>query len=395
MKAKSQNNWRNCFGVGKNSRKTGRLTFEKLETREMMASDVRAAMDGSTLEIRESFGSFSGNQSFDIIGLGLGTVRLEGATSAANTSGSQINGKLLSQTFTVVSRIEVNVGGGQDFVRMVGDFNGIDFFVRTSDGGKSNDNDTVIFTRFRNEGSVDVNTGRGQDNIALVDSSMGRFNGTVEITSGPFSAVGESDADIVRIDGLTTVASLEVLTGASGDNLTIKNSNFQCPQVELNTGAGADVVQLGPDPGAFGPVGTTGLLFLSTGSDLEVERDTVKIEDLGVAGSLHVKLGGGNDQLDMVNVHSRMDISLKAMGGNDRINLKQVDAIERIMVEMGENDDTLNMKFVKARSMSLSGGNGLDNLNRKQMPTLPVISLQGWELLNGVPEKPSTPPQRG
>lgn len=385
--------------MSNNRPKSRPLNIEVLESRQMMAGDARAFLQGDTLMIREQFGSIGGAQNVAVQELG-NKIRVTGFTSAANPAGSKINGKE-SVEFNAqgVIKIDARLGGGQDNFGLTGDGadRARDYSIKTTNSSKANDNDVVSITNVRSRGSVLIETGAGQDNIDVTNSSLGQLapHKSVIINTGVISAVGDSDRDVVIVVGVETGGIFSISTGASNDGIAIKDSKFgtlASHTMLIDTGKGADSVNIGPEPFEVGNVEARGDVIINMGRDLEADNDQVRIRNLFANGTIFVELGGGADTLDMVQSEALQDISLKGMKGNDTMRLIEVEAREKFFANLGDDQDLLDLTFVKAKKMTLDGGLGFDHLDKHQMPFIPSFFQNNWEVINGgTPTVPGPP----
>jgi hypothetical protein len=385
--------------------KSNRFHMERLEDRQMMAGDIHAFINNGTLFIQEEVGHFGGHQNVQVDVLPNGKVRLQGATSPINPAGSKVNGKDVVEFLipnTQILHIDVNLGGGQDLVHVIGVpgqnlplIN--DVKINVSDPlDNPNDVDVVLVEDVTVRGKLDVLTGAGRDIVRVHDSLVAQ---NMTIRAGTTNSGGLSDSDQVVVDGVRVDRSLLITTGEGNDTVTVKNVNLprgdQGGHMTIDTGNGADAINVGSIPvvvpvgsplASFGPVTAAGGLHIKAGTDLQNDVDTVRILDAFFDQNIVVELGAGNDNLNMVHALAGASITLAGQKGNDTMNVVEVEASDGFFAFLGEGDDILNMTFVKAQRMTLDGGPGTnDRLSLGQMPSIPSQTRTGWEFINGKP----------
>jgi hypothetical protein len=320
-------------------RKSRQFHIEHLDDRRMMAADISAFVQNGTLFINEAAGNIGAAQAVQVAQLPNGNIRVTGITSPVNPAGSKVNGVSFVE-FARPLNIQVNFGGGQDTVQLLG-----------------------------------VGGGFTMQKI-VID------------TAGP---AGSSDNDLVNVvnfgsTNFNAVNSLEVRTGAGQDIVRMQNVN-SIGFLTIDAGAGADTVDLGPISGGVGGVSVSSDInvFADSFSDTDLAQggDTVRMMDVSAGRDVIVNLRGGADTLEMTNVLARRHMSLHGEKGNDTMTLTQVTVFESLFALMGDDNDALNLIGVKARNLTADGGNGFDRLVKYNDPGHEFEQLTGWEEING------------
>ena len=116
----------------------------------------------------------------------------------------------------------------------------------------------------------------------------------------------------------------------------------------------------------------------------ENDADTVYISNVYFHNDLNVRMGGGNDLLNVNQSYAFGSISLDTGAGNDTAKLDVVTAVDHFMANLGDGNDNLTMGLMWAHDMRLLGGNGLDQLNKTNTWNSPSIFRNGWESGNGL-----------
>lgn len=360
------------------ARRTNRLSFERLESRELMHGNVIASIvnagSGPFLFVTEAAGDVSQANTVQVSRLANGKVRVTGGTNSDGTF-TRVNG-LAGQDFILptTSDLSVFLGGGDDQLRVTNARFGNVFVGMNRSVG--DDADTVLLSGLKIGGKVRVDTGDGADRVTVRSSTFGdAFVDDAAINTG-------AGADRVDLSGLTAFGPVAVDTGAGADQTFVHNANF-LNDLNVVTGGGADTTEVGAIGGAF--VRVKGNLIVNTFHDInEPDADQVRISQTFGDKLIAVDTGAGDDFVRMVNVAGH-DVVLVAGKGNDNAGLTEVTAASQIFLAMSEDNDTLNMTFVQATDLlSVDGGTGFDRLEHHQDAHNAHTQFTGWEVINGL-----------
>jgi hypothetical protein len=208
---------------------------------------------------------------------------------------------------------------------------------------------------------------------------------TTSLTTDSIKTV--PDKDNVMMWNANIRGSLTVNTGADNDWVFIANAkigdNVGTDNVTINTGAGADTVQLKNLPGTI-----NGAIDVTTYSSLsETDADVAWFEHVYASGYITARTGGGNDIIHLDNVTSYRDINLDFGTGDDTGEIKQVLAVDNFFANLGDGNDKLaiNDLYGGTGKTSILGGAGYDSLTKTgtYFPTRNV-DQSGWEVINGI-----------
>lgn len=323
------------------ARRTNRLSIERLEGRELLSgNDVLASIvtvnNVPELFITEAVGQSGGANAVQVSRLANGKVRVTGQANSAGTL-THVNGRLF-QDFTLGTTrdLVVDLGAGDDQLRVANArfgnvFVGMDrnFIAGT---------DSVTLTGVKTSGRVNIETGDGQDNVFVRNSTIG--------------------------DG-------------------VKSSSGIQDSLNINTGSGADLVEVGAIGGAF--VRVKGDLIVNTFRSLaESDIDLLRVNQTTVDQSMFLDTGGGNDLINMGAVSAGADIVLVAGDGNDGAALVEVSATNSFFIGMATGNDNVDMTFLQANFLSVDGGTGFDQLQHHLDASNPHTQFTGWEKINGL-----------
>ena len=252
---------------------------------------------------------------------------------------THVNGRLF-QDFTLATNrdLVVDLGAGDDQLRVVNArFGNVFVGMDRAIGGSL---DTVTLSGLRTSGRVSIDTGAGQDNVVVLNSTIG--------------------------DG-------------------IKDSHGTEDSLDINTGAGADLVQVGAIGGAF--VQVKGNLIVNTFHDItEPDIDFVRINQTFANKLVAVDTGAGNDSIQMGDV-AGTDVVVVAGQGDDSALLAEGSASSQIFIAMSEGNDRVDMTFLQAGNLlQVDGGTGFDRLEHHLDAHNPHTQFIGWEVINGLPQ---------
>jgi hypothetical protein len=465
------------------SARNRKLRMEQMEDRKMMAvtgaigsvgnlpvsqdlGDVAAYVQNGNLYVNEAATHLNSANGVAITQVSPGHIRVMGTAAVANGAASVVNGQAY-QDFAVTGNLYVNLGGGGDSVQ-IGDFgaNGnnapsfnevhidtsapqpvVSSKVKATATTALNipDNDFVMVWGVHTLGDMTINTGVGDDNIAVQNSvigdgatahdliiNSGAGSDLVNLSSlivrrnvdiQTYSSLTETDADAVifnqggnapltiggsvnvrtgggndhifvtdpTIDdslvhsvGLVSHGSMTFDTGAGDDGAYLRNL-WSDSDISINMGAGADTLNLRQTPVGILTAAGGKLNIQMYASVSENDVDNVTLNQIHSGSSLSLLTGGGNDIVQLTDVSSGKDFNLDAGAGNDTVQLTRVKAVDNFFANLGDGDDVLTATdlFGGGLKNQILGGNGIDRMTRTG--AFPVIGLTqtGWEYVNG------------
>jgi hypothetical protein len=332
------------FAMFKSNR---RLSIENLEARQMMAGDVAAYVQNGNLYITEASGQSGLDNAIQISELPNGMIRVAGTTTTTDNTMTHVN-KLNSQDFSVTGSLNVNLGGGSDLV-----------VIGSEIGAPS-----PSFTQ--------VNIDTSAPPVVLAPRSLAL--GGVQT---PFNA---PDNDDVIIWGIITHGDMNITTGAGNDWVYVGGANMLAGNLAINTGAGADTVQIENTVGIL-----AGTVDIQTYSSLsETDADVVWLDSAYMYGNLNVRTGGGNDLFHMENATVYNNMNFDAGAGDDSATLLHVDVVKSLMAQLGDGNDSLSLDYIYGQGdLHFLGGGGTDSLTRTANVFDLSLEQTGWEYING------------
>jgi hypothetical protein len=214
---------------------------------------------------------------------------------------------------------------------------------------------TILHANFGLTASIKM--GGGDDEFLVTDPDAAPPSDDALVLSGPLLIDMGAGNDVVYIASLGSVTPTDTVT--------------------IRTGAGADTVNLLSSH-------DIGSVDIQTYDSLsETDADTVYIADVYFHNNLNVRMGGGNDQLTMLQSYAFGNISIDAGAGNDTANLNYVTAVDNLFANMGDGNDSLTMGLMWGGNVALFGGTGNDHLYKTGTWNFGSRFEYGWENLNG------------
>jgi hypothetical protein len=294
-----------------------RLGLESLETRQLMAGQVFATLEGSLMKIE---GDNLSNQ-IAVTQNSVGDVIVSGQ------NGTRING-LSSVRFArpQLNAMEIRMEGGDDTVAMRGVNLTNDLFV---DLGAGNDRLTSPATTPINIGAnAAVYGGAGTDTVQLANATV-REDLFIEGGLGVLS---------VNLTGAAVDKAMTIIGDEANDVVSVANSSFGIG-LSIETKGGSDRVSL-TDVSTFG-------LMVNTDANAALGADQVTLTRVNVVEDLGVFTGAGNDLVRMTDVTANK-VSVSLDNGNDRLIATRVAAATDAIFEGGAGTDILENRGITA-----------------------------------------------
>jgi hypothetical protein len=330
--------WRNVMAsTSKNSNRTNRkLTFQTLESRQLMAGDVTVAVLNGDLKIT---GDAKDNDVAVVQTMVQGHV-VPGSYYVSGLNGTTINGASGGAYFTGVTR---------DFLMNLTQ-GGNDHLAMGTNGGYNPATTNANFIVPRNL-SVSLDT-VGNNNLEL--------NGiTVKNNASITAGAGDNTMDIRGNFGVKTKIQSLLPHG----NLTIKAGGGD-NHLELHNGSVLQSVniQMG--------LGQTGY-------------DSVSIVAMNVGRDLGIQSGGGGSDSNLIavqGVHVGHDLNITGGIKGDLVFIGNTTVADRLFASLGHGEDSLNLQGVTAAITAVTGGQDTDKLHTQSDDHLgPQPQIQSFE----------------
>jgi large repetitive protein len=332
-------------------------SFERLESRHLMAGNIAAVMTGRDLLIEgdDFANTLSVSQS------ALNNVVLRGLAPDEFIAQTRINGvdtSLFGLTFeNVTGNIVVRMRGGDDRLFFTGGrFAG----PLTIDLGLGNDAAVLGPASLRLDGGLTVRLGEGQDtyrqdnvridrNLSIEGSTA---NDSIVLSSssvfGGMSISGGAGFDAISVDRTAIGAFTGILGDGEGDRINVIHSAFG-QGVSILGGAGGDAVEL-----VGSRFDTT--LFVA----LEADSGAVTIQGCIIASNTWLTAEGRANVRFLSSRAGRLEI---ATGPSHDTVVVDRSALDQLFVLLGEGNDELRVTGNQvARGGLFDGQGGIDSL---------------------------------
>lgn len=187
------------------------MRFEQLESRTLLAGNVKAAVTGGALNI-------TGDNSANVLQITqVGTNRWQ-----VLGAGTKVNGSYSAKTFSGVTSIYADLNGGSDSLLV---YNGklTGTLGVATDGG----NDSVTLSNFNANAGIGIETGAGHDSVSLV-----------KVKSPEVYADTGSGNDSVAFTRVGATGAVEVYTGAGTDSVSFNDVGNAAAFIYADLGSG-------------------------------------------------------------------------------------------------------------------------------------------------------------
>jgi hypothetical protein len=351
------------------NRQKNRRSFERLETRQMMAGNVSAAVVGTNLTI-------TGDNLENYL-----TLHEIGATGRWEVVGlkTSINGNAPHfSTSGPIESITINLNGGNDRLTIQG-------------GGIS---------------SLNINAGDGNDRTILANLQIGNL-----LFNGDSSDDPKGGNDSLTINSTNVSGQSTINLDGGNDSATVNNS--QLGTLSIDGGAGNDSTNIknshvGKSLTLIGEDGNdaTTLKNLTIGTFLHYEGDNgdendgfptsgggndrlvinnVQVTDSTFAFFSSIDMQDGNDTAT-INKFVDQDLQLTMGAGNDKLSMTNSTFLggpfQRLVVNTGDGNDAATLKNDATGPLTVNVGTGENSMNVTQC-TANTANLVGFGSLTG------------
>ena len=336
-----------------------KLSFETLETRDLMAGDVHAFAQGNNLFVTEEAGQAGGDNGIFIVQTPEG-LRIFGDRPNGDGPISKVNGNesALFRSNTKPWSLFVNLGAGNDQVT----------FDQES---------TPLFQK------VSLNLGAPPP-VATQSARSAAFQvGTV---------LNPPDVDAVHVGSIRTLGNMSINTGPGEDQVFMGNFQigksfsflpiFTKGNLSINTGAGEDTVHLQSTTGQPQSKVTGSIDIQTFKSSTETSSSDVFLTGISARGSIAIRTGAGVDTVHLDDTTSRKKIDINMGGGDDTATLINVSSVDTLFARMGSGNDALSVDSVSG-FMTLLGAEGTNDRLTTRNVSPGKVTHSGWEFING------------
>lgn len=257
--------------MSRSSKHARRLTVERLESRELMAGDLHAALVAGDLRIS---GGLLSNGLEITAGPTPGTVQVAGLRQAG--FGTQVNQQNGPLTFAVARDVVIDLGDGDNLLKIENVCLPGKLKVHCGDGS-----DTIRLEGSTIARNLVLDTGMGNDAVHLSN----------DIVRGAIEARLRKGDDYFGMLGCQVNGDVEIDMGWNADRVNVQDSRL-----------GADLTIL---------------------SDSVFAPTRVTLSNVQVADELKVRTGDGDDHIRLAGVTAQ-SLEIETHGGHDRVDLDWV-----------------------------------------------------------------------
>ena len=366
-------------GSGTAGIKLDKDKFDKIVDTSKVKDVENLTLSTGNVEVDLTLENTNGNFQNEVTIAGSGTTKLQVKQDTQKISLGSGSGDV---TVSSASVGDLNLGGGQNTLKV-------------ESGGKigevtgSDNKDTITIS---GSGSVDkITTNGGADEIKLENAgtlkTLEASSGTETVTvsgSGSISNItGEGKVKIgdnTTLDKQLDIGSYKAELTISGGSANVKNlladnnkikleANSQIEKLQIKDGGNVSVSGSGSI--TFDTTNDTGTHTLTVGQDTTLKTftagsgdDTITIANGGKLSGDKLELTNGNNTLNIAsggNVENLTNITTG--NGTNKITIKEgATASKLATINLGNGTNTLDLS-VSGSNLTVSGGNGTDNIN--------------------------------
>lgn len=366
-------------GAGGTPQKLDDTNFKKIVDTNKVKDVENLTLSTGNVEVDLTLENTNGNFQNEVTIAGSGTTKLQVKQDTQKISLGSGSGDV---TVSSASVGDLNLGGGQNTLKVensgkIGEVTG------------SNEKDTITIS---GSGSVDkITTNGGADTITLsgngtlktLEASSGAETVTVSGSGSISNITGEGKvtiADQTTLDKQLDIGSYKNDLTISGAGANVKNLLADNNQIKLEANSQIEKLQI-KDGGNVSVSGSGSITFdttndagthtLTVGQDTTLKTftagsgdDTITIANGGKLSGASINLNNGNNTLNIAsggNVSTLTNITTG--NGTNKITIdKDATANSLATINLGNGTNTLDLS-VSGSNLTVSGGNGTDNIN--------------------------------
>lgn len=365
--------------TGGTTQKLDKSNFEKIVDTNKVKDVENLTLSTGSVEVDLTLENTNGNFQNEVTIAGSGTTKLQVKQDTQKISLGSGSGDV---TVSSASVGDLNLGGGQNTLKVensgkIGEVTG------------SNEKDTITIS---GSGSVDkITTNGGADTITLsgngtlktLEASSGAETVTVSGSGSISHITGEGKVKIgdqTTLNNTLDIGSYKNELTISGGSANVKNLLADNNQIKLEANSQIEKLQIkdggnvsvsGSGSITFDTTNDTGTHTLTVGQDTTLKTftagsgdDTITIANGGKLSGDKLELTNGNNTLNIAsggNVSALTNITTG--NGTNKITIdKDATANQLANINLGNGTNTLDLS-VSGSNLTVSGGNGTDNIN--------------------------------
>lgn len=365
-------------GVG-TSNKLDKTAFDKIVDTNKVKDVENLTLSTGNVEVDLTLENTNGNFQNEVTIAGSGTTKLQVKQDTQKISLGSGSGDV---TVSSASVGDLNLGGGQNTLKVensgkIGEVTG------------SDNKDTITIS---GSGSVDkITTNGGADEIKLenagtlktLEASSGADTVTISGSGSISNITGEGKvkiADQTTLNNTLDIGSYKNELTISGGSANVKNLLADNNQIKLEANSQIEKLQIkdggnvsvsGSGSITFDTTNDTGTHTLTVGQDTTLKTftagsgdDTITIANGGKLSGASINLNNGDNTLNVASGGNVENLtSITTGNGTNKITIdKDATASKLATITLGNGTNTLDLS-VSGSNLTVSGGNGTDNIN--------------------------------
>ena len=365
-------------GVG-TSNKLDKTAFDKIVDTNKVKDVENLTLSTGSVEVDLTLENTNGNFQNEVTIAGSGNTKLQVKQDTQKISLGSGSGDV---TVSSASVGDLNLGGGQNTLKVensgkIGEVTG------------SDNKDTITIS---GSGSVDkITTNGGADEIKLenagtlktLEASSGADTVTISGSGSISNITGEGKvkiADQTTLNNTLDIGSYKNELTISGGSANVKNLLADNNQIKLEANSQIEKLQIkdggnvsvsGSGSITFDTTNDTGTHTLTVGQDTTLKTftagsgdDTITIANGGKLSGASINLNNGDNTLNVASGGNVENLtSITTGNGTNKITIdKDATASKLATITLGNGTNTLDLS-VSGSNLTVSGGNGTDNIN--------------------------------
>lgn len=367
-------------GAGGTSNKLDQQNFNKIVDTNKVKDVENLTLSTGNVEVDLELTNTNGNFQNEVTIAGSGTTKLQVKQDTQKISLGSGSGDV---TVSSASVGDLNLGGGQNTLKVensgkIGEVTGSDSKDTITISGSSSQVDKIT-----TNGGADTITLSGNGTLKTLEASSGAETVTVSGSGSISNITGEGKVKIgdnTEIQNTLDIGSYKNDLTISGANAKVKElladdnkikleANSQIEKLQIKDGGNVSVSGSGSI--TFDTTNDTGTHTLTVGQDTTLKTftagsgdDTITIANGGKLSGASINLNNGDNTLNVAsggNVSALTNITTG--NGTNKITIdKDATASSLANINLGNGTNTLDLS-VSGSNLTVSGGNGTDNIN--------------------------------
>ena len=369
-------------GSGTAGTKLDKDKFDKIVDTNKVKDVENLTLSTGNVEVDLTLENTNGNFQNEVTIAGSGTTKLQVKQDTQKISLGSGSGDV---TVSSASVGDLNLGGGQNTLKVensgkIGEVTGSDSKDTITISGSSSQVDKITTNggadeiKLENAGTLktlEASSGNGTDTVTISGSgSISNITGEGKVTIGDQTTLNNT-LDIGSYKNELTISGGSAnVKNLLADNNKIKlEANSQIKKLQIKDGGNVSVSGSGSI--TFDTTNDTGTHTLTVGQDTTLKTftagsgdDTITIANGGKLSGASINLNNGDNTLNVASGGNVENLtSITTGNGTNKITIdKDATASKLATINLGNGTNTLDLS-VSGSNLTVSGGNGTDNIN--------------------------------